>query len=126
EKLNHEPAVKHVVTVYETRDQAMVSLDGRATYVIALFRPLDDETRDKAAKRIERLFERDPNVRLGGGVIGYEQVGRTVEEDLVRAEAIAFPLLLVLAVWVFRGLVAALLPPLVGGLTIRLSFLGLR
>src|SRR5206468_11627724 len=39
---------------------------------------------------------------------------------------IAFPLLLALSFWVFRGLVAALLPPLVGGLTILLSFLGLR
>jgi uncharacterized membrane protein YdfJ with MMPL/SSD domain len=125
-RLNDDPAVEHVVTVYETHDRTMVSRDGRATFLIALFRPLDDETRDKAAKRIEKGFERDPNVRLGGGVIGYEQVGRTVEEDLVRAELIAFPLLLVLAFWVFRGLVAALLPPLVGGLTILLSFLGLR
>ena len=125
-RLSDEPAVAHVVTVYETHDRAMVSRDGRATYVIALFRPVDDETRDKEAKRIEKLFDGDPNVRLGGGVIGYEQVGRTVEEDLVRAELIAFPLLLVLAFLVFRGLVAALLPPLVGGLTILLSFLGLR
>jgi RND superfamily putative drug exporter len=62
----------------------------------------------------------------GGGVIGFEQVGRIVEEDLLRAELIAFPLLLLLAFWVFRGFVAALLPPFVGGLTILLSFLGLR
>ena len=65
-------------------------------------------------------------MQLGGGVIGFEQVGRIVEEDLLRAELIAFPLLLVLAFWVFRGFVAALLPPFVGGLTILLSFLGLR
>jgi uncharacterized membrane protein YdfJ with MMPL/SSD domain len=124
--LEDEPAVAHVVTVYSTHDRAMVSRDGRATYAIALFRPVDDEARDKAAKRIEKRFKGNPNVLLGGGVIGYEQVGRTVEEDLVRAELIAFPLLLVLAFWVFRGLVAAQLPPLVGGLTILLSFLGLR
>src|SRR5204863_2296893 len=47
-------------------------------------------------------------------------------DDLVRAELIAFPLLVVLSFWVFRGLVAALLPPLVGALTILVSFLGLR
>ena len=124
--LAREPAVAHVVTVYETHDRTMVSRDRRATYVIALFRPVDDEVRDRAAKRIEKRFAHDPDVLLGGGVIGYEQVGRTVQEDLRRAELIAFPLLLVLAFWVFRGLVAALLPPLVGGLTILLSFLGLR
>jgi len=126
ETLSDEPAVARVVTVYSTHDPAMVSRDRRATYVIALFRPVDDETRDKAAKRIEKRFKGNPHVLLGGGVIGYEQVGRTVEEDLVHAELIAFPLLLVLAFWVFRGLVAAFLPPLVGGLTILLSFLGLR
>ena len=104
----------------------MVSRDGRATFVVALFKPLDDRIRDEAAKRIERRFAGDTTVALGGGVIGYEQVGRTVEEDLLRAELIAFPLLLVLSFWVFRGLVAALLPPLVGALTILLSFLGLR
>jgi uncharacterized membrane protein YdfJ with MMPL/SSD domain len=124
--LEKEPAVARVVTVYATRDPAMVSKDGKATYVIGLFRPVDDEVRDRAAKRIEKRFKGEQSVLLGGGVIGYEQVGRTVEEDLVRAEMIAFPLLLVLAFWVFRGLVAALLPPLVGGLTILLSFLGLR
>ena len=125
-RLKEEPTVARVVTVYETHDLTMVSRDGQATYLVALFRPVDDELRDAAAKRIERRFELDPLVLLGGGVIGYEQVGTTVEEDLVRAELIAFPLLLVLAFWVFRGLVAALLPPLVGGLTILLSFLGLR
>jgi uncharacterized membrane protein YdfJ with MMPL/SSD domain len=124
--LENEPEVAHVLTVYGTHDRTMVSRDGRATYLVALFRPVDDETRDKTAKRIEKLFRGNPHVQLGGGVIGYEQVGRTVEEDLVRAELIAFPLLLVLAFWVFRGLVAALLPPLVGVLTILLSFLGLR
>ena len=124
--LEREPAIARVLTVYDTRDRTMVSRDGHATYVVCLFRPLDDEARDEAAKRIEELLGDDPDVELGGGVIGYEQVGRTVEEDLLRAELIAFPLLLVLAFWVFRGLVAALLPPLVGGLTIFLSFLGLR
>ncbi len=124
--LSREPTVARVPTVYSTHDPAMVSRDGRATYLIALFRPADDEKRDKAAKRIEKRFENNPHVLLGGGVIGYEQVGRTVEEDLLHAELIAFPLLLVLAFWVFRGLVAAFLPPLVGGLTILLSFLGLR
>jgi len=124
--LDEEPAVARVLTVYSTHDRAMVSRDAHATYAIALFRPVDDEARDKAAKRIEKRFEGNRNVLLGGGMIGYEQVGRTVEEDLVRAELIAFPLLLVLAFWVFRGLVAALLPPLVGALTILLAFLGLR
>jgi uncharacterized membrane protein YdfJ with MMPL/SSD domain len=115
-ELRHDPVVR-VATVARNKNAAVL---------VAFLRPISDEARDKAAKRLEKRFEDDPHVELGGGVIGYEQVGRTVEEDLVRAELIAFPLLLVLAFWVFRGLVAALLPPLVGALTILLSFLGLR
>ena len=80
--------------VYSTGDRTMVSRDGRATFVVALFKPLDDRVRDRAAKRIEKQFAHDPTVTLGGGVIGYEQVGRTVEDDLLRAETIAFPLLI--------------------------------
>jgi uncharacterized membrane protein YdfJ with MMPL/SSD domain len=115
-ELRGDPVVR-VVTFARNSDAAVL---------VAFLRPISDEARDKAAKRLEKRFEGDSHVELGGGVIGYEQVGRTVEEDLVRAELIAFPLLLVLAFWVFRGLVAALLPPLVGALTILLSFLGLR
>jgi RND superfamily putative drug exporter len=49
-----------------------------------------------------------------------------VEDDLKRAELIAFPLVLLLSLWVFRGLVAALLPPLVGLASIATTLLGLR
>src|SRR5436190_5996957 len=124
--LDSEPTVERVLTVYQTHDPGMVSRDRQSTYVLALFHPLDDRGRDKTAKRIEKRLARNDHVQLGGGVVGFEQVGRIVEEDLLRAELIAFPLLLLLAFWVFRGFVAALLPPLVGGLTILLSFLGLR
>jgi putative drug exporter of the RND superfamily len=125
-RLRAEPVTARVLSVYSTGDRTMVSRDGRATFVVALFKPLDDRVRDRAAKRIEKQFAHDSTVELGGGVIGYEQVGRTVEDDLLRAETIAFPLLILLSFWVFRGLVAALLPPLVGALTILLAFLGLR
>ena len=125
-RLRAEPTVARVLTVYSTGNRAMVSRDGRSTYVVALFKPLDDRVRDRAARRIEQQFAHDATVLLGGGVIAFEQVGRTVEQDLLRAEEIAFPLLLVLSFWVFRGLIAALLPPLVGALTILVSFLGLR
>lgn len=125
-RLRAEPTVARVLTVYSTGDRTMISRDGRSTFVVALFNPLDDRVRDRAARHVEQQFANDPTVLLGGGVIAFEQVGRTVEQDLVRAEEIAFPLLLILSFWVFRGLVAALLPPLVGALTILVSFLGLR
>ena len=54
------------------------------------------------------------------------QVSDQVSEDLARAEMLAFPLLFLLSLIVFRGAVAALLPLFVGLLTIMGTFLGLR
>lgn len=46
--------------------------------------------------------------------------------DLARAELLAFPILFLLSLWLFRGLVAAALPPLLGGVAIVGALLGLR
>ncbi len=63
---------------------------------------------------------------LGGEVIASPQVNKQVSEDLARAELLAFPILMLLSFVFFRSLVAALLPLLVGGMSIVLTFLGLR
>jgi uncharacterized membrane protein YdfJ with MMPL/SSD domain len=49
-----------------------------------------------------------------------------VQEDLARAEMLAFPILFLLSLFVFRSVVAALLPLAVGGTTIVTTFLLLR
>ena len=79
-----------------------------------------------AADRLTTAFADDPQVLLGGGAIASHQVTEAIQSDLRRAELIAFPLVLLLSFWVFRGLVAAFLPPLVGAGAIALTFLGLR
>src|SRR5947208_1501897 len=58
--------------------------------------------------------------------VASNEVGDTVKKDLARAELYAFPILFVLSLLIFRGLVAALLPPLVGGVTIVCTFLLMR
>jgi RND superfamily putative drug exporter len=97
------------------------SLDGRSAYVAGTFYA----DRGDAA-RLTRAAERIPGVVPGGGAVAANQVGDTVQADLTRAELYAFPILLVLSLLVFRGLVAALLPPLVGGATIAGTFAAMR
>ena len=63
---------------------------------------------------------------VGGYAVAVPQVSDQVSEDLARAETLAFPLLFLLSLIVFRGAVAALLPLFVGLLTIMGTFLGLR
>ena len=94
--------------------------------VLVFLRAGDGEDSKAAADRLMHAFAGDPAVLLGGGAIASRQVTEAIQSDLRRAELIAFPLVLLLSFWVFRGLIAAFLPPLVGAGAIALTFLGLR
>ena len=63
---------------------------------------------------------------LGGDPVVSQQVNEIVATDMKRAEMIALPLLFLLSFLIFRGLVAAMLPPLVGLVTVAGALLGLR
>ena len=65
-------------------------------------------------------------VRFGGNDVAFDEINKRTSSDLQRAETFAFPILLLLSFWVFRGLIAAALPLLVGGFAIVLTFLLLR
>jgi RND superfamily putative drug exporter len=122
-----DPAVRLVVGYFETGRRDFLSRDGRSTYLAAFLKPLPDKQRQEAAKRLERKLARAmPDAAEGGRVLAEVEVNRQVEHDLKRAEMLAFPLLFLLSFLFFRGLVAALLPPLVGGLAILSTLLGLR
>src|SRR5262249_15852157 len=69
-------------------------------------------------------LDRGPiTVRVGGFAEVNRQINHNVEQDLVRAELIAFPITLVLLIVVFGSVVAAGLPLLVGVLAIVGTFL---
>jgi uncharacterized membrane protein YdfJ with MMPL/SSD domain len=125
-KLRREPLVKQVDTVYTTHNRQMVSRDGRQTWLGAYFGASSDKLRRDAAKRIEARLRHNPGVILGGASIAQQQVNTQVQEDLRRAELLAFPLLFLLSLWFFRSLVASVLPPLLGGLAIVFTFAALR
>ena len=65
-------------------------------------------------------------MRFGGNDVTFDEISKRTSSDLRRAEMFAFPILLLLSFWVFRGLVAAVLPLLVGGFAIVITFLLLR
>ncbi len=79
-----------------------------------------------AAERIAASLSGVRGVAVGGTALATVQVNRQVQRDLTRAEALAFPILFLLALFVFRSVVAALLPLLCGALTIVGSLVLLR
>jgi RND superfamily putative drug exporter len=118
--------VASVSSYYDSHDPATVSSDGLKTYVVAYFKPRSDATLEKDAKRLEGQFASQHDVRLGGPEIASAQANTQVGEDLAKAELLAFPLIFLLSLLFFRSLVASLLPPLLGGLAILVTFFALR
>ena len=104
--------------------EPVLSRDGESAYVAVTFKA--GEASGEAALRLAEAAEAVPGVVAGGGELAGEQVGTQVEEDLKRAEIFAFPLLFLLSLWVFRSLVAALLPLVVGMGTILATFAAMR
>ena len=125
-ELRAEPDVAQVQSFYTTHDQAMVARDRRSTYLIAYFRPLSDKALKDIAQQIENRFSRQPDVKLGGDAVANAQANTQVGNDLAHAELLAFPLICLLSILFFRSFVASLLPPLLGVITIMVTFLVLR
>jgi RND superfamily putative drug exporter len=124
-RLGADPGIARIASFPSTGDPALISRDGRATYLAVYFRGSVD-AKDKTAKRLDARLGHEPGVKLGGPRLASREVSQKVQSDLVRAELLAFPILFLLSLWVFRGLVAAALPPLLGGLAIVGTLLGLQ
>jgi RND superfamily putative drug exporter len=120
-----DPDVAQVVTAFSGGGPSLVSTDGRSSYVAAFFAPISDDAAQDAGVRIADELEGDPAVTLGGAVVVGEQAGSIIGDDLAKAEMLAFPIIFLLSLWVFRGLVAALLPSLMGAVVIFGSFLAI-
>ncbi len=121
-----DPAVQSVTGYLKTRSPDFLSRDGSATYLAVSLAPTDDKAEQEAAERIREDLAGQPGVSVGGFALANQQVNKQVEEDLRKAEMLAFPLLFLLSFIFFRSGVAAALPLLVGGLAILGTFFGLR
>jgi uncharacterized membrane protein YdfJ with MMPL/SSD domain len=125
-ELRTSPDVAAVSSYYDNHNPAMVSRDGRSTYVVAYFKPKSDLRIQTDAKRLENAFGGEHDVQLGGNAVASAQVGTQVGNDLARAELFAFPFIFLLSLLFFRSLIASLLPPMLGVLAILGTFFALR
>ena len=126
EKLRRDGAVVAVLDASSTHNPAMVGRDRRSTYVLAATRPLSDEQQEATGKRLLAAFAGDPRVMLGGNPVANDEISKTIENDLRRAELFAVPLIVLLSFFIFRGFVASLLAPIAGAITVIVSFFLLR
>ncbi|MDP9345948.1 MAG: MMPL family transporter, partial [Actinomycetota bacterium] len=123
-RLRRDPAIDHTISYYDTGSAAFVSDDHKRTYVAAFPKP--DVDGKAMAGRLDERVGTLRDVKLGGSALAGPAVGTQAEKDLRAAESIALPLLFLVSLFVFRGVVAALLPVFVGVVTVLGTFLGLK
>ncbi len=99
-----------------TDNPRQVSLDRHAAYVNVLLKP-DPDSAPKLLPEFEHHLQSVPDLKtsIGGGPVFYEDIQAVSERDLRRAEMLAFPFAVIALLIVFRSVVAAVLPALVGG-----------
>lgn len=119
EQLRQRPQVASVVSYYDTQAAAFVSNDRHATYAAVTLDAPDDNSKQDAYEEVKDALAAPGLTTQVGGVVAFRETADTMtEKDIVRGEMIAMPLVLVLLVLIFRGLVAASLPLMVGILAI--------
>jgi uncharacterized membrane protein YdfJ with MMPL/SSD domain len=121
--LSRQPGFQRALDYPATHLSELVSRNGRQTLVLAAF-----ASRERSTAAVDRIRPAlaGSGVRLGGSDVVFDELNKRTSSDLQRAEMFAFPILLLLSFWVFRGLIAASLPLLVGGFAIVVTFLLLR
>src|SRR6266581_830994 len=99
-----------------TDNPRQISFDRHAAYVNVLLKP-DPDTAPKLLPELERRLQAVPDLQthIGGGPVFFADIELVSERDLRRAEILAFPFALIALLLVFRSIVAAILPALVGG-----------
>jgi uncharacterized membrane protein YdfJ with MMPL/SSD domain len=127
ERLRQRPEITGVTSWYETGAPALLSVDRHATYALLRLTGADPDAK-MAAYRSVRSALAAPGVRteVGGNVPFLRTASEQSTRDITRAELLSMPVLLVLLILIFRGLVAAATPLIIGGLAILGGFVAVR
>lgn len=127
DRLRQRPEVTAVTSWYETQAPAMVSADRRATYAVVQLDGADDDAKMAVFERLRADFAA-PGVQteIGGYVPLLDASNEQTVKDVTRAEMFSLPVLLVLLILIFRGLVAAAMPLVIGVLAILGGFIAVR
>src|SRR5215218_5316340 len=121
--------VGRVINPLRDPSGANLLADDGESLALAAFLATDD-AEDKgglAAEEVQPIAAASPlDVAVGGFAAGFDETNDQTREDLTKAELIAFPILALLLLFVFRGVVAAAIPLLMGVISIIGTLLVLR
>jgi uncharacterized membrane protein YdfJ with MMPL/SSD domain len=109
--------VKHVPSPYDENPETVISKDGKTVVIPLRFKSkvAAEHQYDEIAAKVQI---KGLDVLLGGAVPAARQAQEAARSDLVRSELVTLPLVAILLVVFFRGLVVASLPILIGGFSV--------
>ena len=126
-EIREQPQVTNVASYLDGRTPGLVSNDGRATYATVWLVGDDADAKLAAYEAVEpHLDAAGLRTDVGGEVAFNQQANEQTERDVTRAELFSLPVLLLLLILIFRGVVAALSPLVIGGIAILGAFLAVR
>ena len=115
------PEVKSVVSYHSGGDVRLRSKDGRLSYAVVQLERAADEGIAAFERLRGQIHSDELEVMLGGELATYVDIRAQLARDIWHAEIASFFALSLLLVWVFGSAVAAMLPLIVGIVTIVLS-----
>jgi len=123
--LEADPAVG--LAVPPSAETGLLSPDGRSGVILGHLDTLDEDDGRAATERVRPRLESDVvDVRVGGRAAAFSDTATQAETDIFKAEGLAFPVLTVLMIFVFGGVVAALVPLSLAMVSVLASLAGLR
>ncbi|MEU9473561.1 MMPL family transporter [Streptomyces avermitilis] len=123
--LKKEKTLANVVSYWDTRSAQLLSKDGREAMVLAHVQGDPTQQQKNATSLLDDYdgtYNKALTVRAGGVAAVGNDMSTQVVEDLELAELIAIPLTLILLLFVFGSVVAALLPLAIAVIAILGSF----
>jgi RND superfamily putative drug exporter len=119
--LRGDPRVRSVITPTTAQPvlgDRMVNSTKHSAYALITLAGTLEEARAAYPAVRSAIASEGMRVTMTGRIPLLQGVDRTLERDLVRAELVALPLALLVLLLVFRSVVAAVLPIVVGGLAV--------
>ncbi len=127
--MERAPYVGHVVSpLADPRARGLVARDGESLTIAGYLSTTEiEDAGGIASEGVEPVVESSRlDVGMAGFAPGFNDTNDQTRKDLTTAELIAFPILALFLLFVFRGVVAAAIPLLIGGVSIVGTLLVLR
>jgi RND superfamily putative drug exporter len=122
-RITGRPEVAQVTSYYPARVPMYVSADRHSTYIaIRLTGGGENAKLDNLATLQPLLTGDGVQTVVGGTIVFLHDANTQVQRDIERAELISLPVLLLLLILIFRGLIAATTPLVVGVVAILGAF----